>query len=61
MRRFSKDNTVQDLVNYWKHETKDMAAIELLIPFPKKDISDLNATLQALNFAKQETVMVKKL
>lgn len=61
IRKFLKDSTsVQDLVNFYMHETKDSSAIELIIPFPKKDLTNLNAKLSELSFGKQETINVKQ-
>ena len=55
-----KDSTtVQDLINFYMHETKDSSPIELIIPFPKKDLSNKSLSLKELNFGKQESVNVK--
>lgn len=61
-RRFDKNGTkVSDLANWFKKETNDNSSVNLVIPYPKKDLSGENfeKTLAELNFAKQETVMVK--
>jgi hypothetical protein len=61
IRKFLKDSTtVQDLVNFYMHETKDSSSIELIIPFPKKDLSNLGSKLSELSFGKQETINVKQ-
>lgn len=59
IRKFHRENQIQDLINYYKHEAKETCEIALLITFPKKDLSCLTKTLDELAFSKQETVMVK--
>ena len=62
VRRFFREKaTILDLVNFYKHETKETAEVGLFITYPKKDLTVLMKTLQDLNFGKQETVMVKYL
>ena len=61
VRKFLKQNTINDLINYYKHESKETCELGLLIAFPKKDLSDGSRTLEDLKFAKTETVMVKYL
>ena len=48
MRKFDKQNTLQDVVNYFKKETNDNSKLSLVIPLSKKDLSDLNKTLAEL-------------
>lgn len=59
-RRFLKaTGTLQDILNWFKIESKDNSTVELVIPYCKKDLSDRSKTLGELAFAKQENVMVK--
>lgn len=49
LRRFlKKETTLQHLVNFFKKEMKENTPITLVIPFSKKDLSNLGATLAEL-------------
>lgn len=58
-RRFLKSNTIQDLINYYKHETQDSRDVSLLIAFPRKELNEVGKTLEEYKFGKGETVQVK--
>lgn len=47
VRRFLKNNTtIQDLVNFYKKEVKENIKVSLVIPFPKKDLTEFSFTLE---------------
>ena len=58
-RVWKQSTTINDLVNFYKKEIKSNVNIQMVVPFPKKDLTELSLTLEQYAFGKSETVMAK--
>lgn len=62
VRRFWRSKTtVSDLTKYYKKMVNQNLNTSMVIPFPKKDLTELSHTLEQYQFGKSESIMVKHL